>query len=221
VKPCVGRSGRRGLILFLTVKRDYWFPKTPLPEAEKSDFESGSLKEDGKLNLAHVRAQRRKLVDQYTSARDRLNKTHPDAIAASQAQAAAERKLSQEMSAAQAVIDRHATAQQKYAEQVKSLTSLKKHGLFFPLGPTPPNTAGGRRTRRARWQFRPGGAGLCLTGSVHAFPMMVCIPFLTRCPFRHGRRVCRPAAPVPSPRSAGVRSVAAAGRAFRDLPAGL
>lgn len=33
-----------------------------LTEAEKSDFEAGSLKEDGKLNMAHVRAQRRKLV---------------------------------------------------------------------------------------------------------------------------------------------------------------
>ena len=33
-----------------------------LTEAEKSDFEAGSLKEDGKLNLAHVRAQRRKLI---------------------------------------------------------------------------------------------------------------------------------------------------------------
>jgi len=25
-----------------------------------------------------------------------------------------------------------------------------------PPGPTPPSNAGGRRTRRARWQFRPG-----------------------------------------------------------------
>lgn len=33
-----------------------------LTEAEKSDFEAGSMKEDGKLNLAHVRAQRRKLI---------------------------------------------------------------------------------------------------------------------------------------------------------------
>lgn len=33
-----------------------------LTEAEKSDFEAGSLKEDGKLNLTHVRAQRRKLI---------------------------------------------------------------------------------------------------------------------------------------------------------------
>jgi hypothetical protein len=33
-----------------------------LTEAEKSDFESGSLQADGKLNLAHVRAQRRKLI---------------------------------------------------------------------------------------------------------------------------------------------------------------
>ena len=33
-----------------------------LTEAEKSDFEAGSLKEDGKLNLNHVRAQRRKLI---------------------------------------------------------------------------------------------------------------------------------------------------------------
>jgi hypothetical protein len=33
-----------------------------LTEAEKSDFETGSLKEDGKLNLNIVRAQRRKLV---------------------------------------------------------------------------------------------------------------------------------------------------------------
>jgi len=33
-----------------------------LTEAEKSDFEAGTLKDDGKLNLAHVRAQRRKLI---------------------------------------------------------------------------------------------------------------------------------------------------------------
>ena len=33
-----------------------------LTEAEKSDFEAGSMKDDGKLNLAHVRAQRRKLI---------------------------------------------------------------------------------------------------------------------------------------------------------------
>jgi hypothetical protein len=33
-----------------------------LTEAEKSDFEAGSLKDDGKLNLSHVRAQRRKLL---------------------------------------------------------------------------------------------------------------------------------------------------------------
>jgi hypothetical protein len=33
-----------------------------LTEAEKSDFEAGSLQADGKLNLAHVRAQRRKLL---------------------------------------------------------------------------------------------------------------------------------------------------------------
>lgn len=33
-----------------------------LTEAEKADFESGSLTAEGKLNLSHVRAQRRKLV---------------------------------------------------------------------------------------------------------------------------------------------------------------
>lgn len=33
-----------------------------LTEAEKSDFEAGSLKDDGKLNLTHVRGQRRKLL---------------------------------------------------------------------------------------------------------------------------------------------------------------
>lgn len=33
-----------------------------LTEAEKSDFEAGILKENGKLNLTHVRRQRRKLI---------------------------------------------------------------------------------------------------------------------------------------------------------------
>jgi hypothetical protein len=33
-----------------------------LTEAEKSDYEAGSLKDDGKLNLAHIRNQRRKLI---------------------------------------------------------------------------------------------------------------------------------------------------------------
>lgn len=33
-----------------------------LTEGEKSDFESGSLQADGKLSMAHVRSQRRKLV---------------------------------------------------------------------------------------------------------------------------------------------------------------
>jgi len=33
-----------------------------LTEAEKSDYEAGSLKDDGKLNLAHIRSQRRKLI---------------------------------------------------------------------------------------------------------------------------------------------------------------
>jgi hypothetical protein len=33
-----------------------------LTEAEKSDFEAGGLKENGNLNLTHVRATRRKLL---------------------------------------------------------------------------------------------------------------------------------------------------------------
>jgi hypothetical protein len=33
-----------------------------LTEAEKSDFEAGNLTEEGKLNLKHVKTQRRKLI---------------------------------------------------------------------------------------------------------------------------------------------------------------
>jgi len=65
------------------------------------------------------------------------------------------------------------------------------------------------------------GGGRLLDGKCTCVPVMVCIPSLAACLPYHGCRVRRASAAVPPSRSAGLRPVAAAGSAFRDLPAGL